>query len=161
MAQNHIYCVDSSSFMDWQARYYPADVFPNLSDKIDSLVSGKRLVIPALVQEELQVVGTAGIISWVKERKHIIVPTKDILSEALTIQNQFTGLLDPRAEYEEADAYVIALARISKGVVVTQETSAAEKRNPKRTHFIPDVCRELGLQCVSLLGLIRLEGWTF
>jgi len=30
--------------------------------------------------------------------------------EAQSIQNQFTGLRDPRAEYEEADAYVIALA---------------------------------------------------
>jgi len=161
MTQSSIYCVDTSSFMDWQARHYPIDVFPNLIVRIDSLISAGRLVTPALVQEELKAVGTTGINAWVKARKHIIVPTKDILNEALAIQNQFTGLLDPRAEYEEADAYVIALARLRKGVVVAQETSAAEKRNPKRTHFIPDVCRELGVQCVSLLGLIRLEGWTF
>jgi hypothetical protein len=47
------------------------------------------------------------------------------------------------------------------GTVVTQETPAAEKRNPKRTHFIPDVCRELGIPCISLLGLMRREGWRF
>jgi hypothetical protein len=70
-------------------------------------------------------------------------------------------LRDPRAEYEEADAYVIALARMRNGIVVTQETSAAEKRNPRRTHFIPDVCRELDVTCISLLGLMRRENWRF
>ncbi len=55
---------------------------------------------------------------------------------------------------------MIALARLRNGIVVTQETAAAEKRNPKRTHYIPDVCRELGIPCISLLGLMRREGWT-
>ena len=64
-------------------------------------------------------------------------------------------------ERDPADAYVVALARMRGGIVVTQETPAAEKRNPKRTHFIPDVCRELGISCISLLGLMRREGWTF
>lgn len=68
---------------------------------------------------------------------------------------------DPKAEYEEAEAYVIALAQLRSGIVVTQETSAAEKRNPRRPMFIPDVCRELGLPCISLLGLMRREGWEF
>lgn len=89
----------------------------------------------------------------------MFVPLSDVLVEAQSIQNRFPGLRDPKAEYEEADAYVIALAKLQDGIVVTQETSAAEKRNPKRTHFIPDVCRELGLPCISLLGLMRREGW--
>ena len=79
----------------------------------------------------------------------------------MSIQGRFPGLKDPKAEYEEADAYVIALARLRNGVVVTQETSASEKRNPRRTHFIPDVCRELGVPCINLLGMIRREGWVF
>ncbi|MBN9690072.1 MAG: DUF4411 family protein [Verrucomicrobia bacterium] len=84
-----------------------------------------------------------------------------MFAEAQPIQNQFAGLRDPKAEYEEADAYVIALAKLRGGIVVTQETPAAEKRNPKRTHFIPDVCRELGIACISLIGLMRREGWKF
>jgi hypothetical protein len=63
--------------------------------------------------------------------------------------------------YESADAYVIALAQIHGGTVVTQETTAAEKRNSKQTHFIPDVCRDLGVPCINLLGLMRREGWKF
>lgn len=155
-----LYSVDTNTFMDWQARYYPVDVFASLVPKIDGLIAGRRLWAPALVREEITAVGTAALNGWADARPNIFVPTAEILAEALAIQKLFPGLLDPKAEYEEADAYVIALAKMRNGIVITQETSAAEKRNPKRTHFIPDVCREMGIPCFNLLGLMRKEGWT-
>lgn len=153
------YSVDSSSFMDWQARFYPLDVFTSIVDRVEQLIAAERFMSPALVKEELEVVGTGELIAWVEGHKGIFSPTSDLLVEAQAIQNRFPGLRDPKAEYEEADAYVIALAKLLDGVVVTQETPAAEKRNPKRTHFIPDVCREMGIPCFNLLGLMRREGW--
>lgn len=156
-----IYSIDSSSLMDWQARYYPTDVFPGLRSRLESLVPAGRLLASALVREEIGAVGPPSLQDWLKANSSMIVPTADTLAEARAIQSQFAGLLDPKAEFEEADAFVIALARLRGGVVVTQETTAAEKRNPKRTHYIPDVCRELGIACIALLGLIRREGWTF
>ncbi len=155
-----VYSVDSSTLMDWQARYYPGDVFKTLLQKVDGLIAQNRFVAAALVKDEVKVVGTADLIGWADVRPGIFVPTAGLLAEAQAIQNQFAGLRDPKAEYEEADAYVIALAQIKKGIVVTQETAASEKHRPRRTHFIPDVCRELGVPCVSFLGLMRREGWT-
>lgn len=67
--------------------------------------------------------------------------------------------IEVKSPYQSADAYVIALAQIRNGVVVSQETSAAEKRKPPRDHYIPDVCRELGVPCINLLGLMRRERW--
>lgn len=156
-----IYAIDTNVLMDWQARYFPTDVFTSLVEKMDILTQEGRLLAPDLVEEELNAVGTAELTAWAKARPAIFVPLAEVLTEALTIQGRFPGLKDPKAEFEEADAYVIALAKLRNGVVVTQETPAAEKRNPKRTHFIPDVCRELGLPCISLLGLMRRERWTF
>lgn len=156
-----VYSVDSSSPMDWQARYYPIDVFPGLVKKVENLIANGRFRAPALVRDEIEIVGTVELINWIKNQTDVFIPTPDILANAQTIQNQFPGLRDPKAEYEEADAYVIALAQLHSGIVITQETSAAEKRNPKRTHFIPDVCRELGVPCISLLGLLRRESWKF
>jgi hypothetical protein len=158
-ADQPIYSVDSSTLMDWQARYYPSDVFKTLLQKVDGLVANERFVAPALVRDEVKAVGTAGLIGWADAHPGIFVPTADLLAEAQAIQNQFAGLSDPKAEYEEADAYVIALARIKKGIVLTQETAASEKHRPRRTHFMPDVCRELGVPCISFLGLMRREGW--
>lgn len=156
-----IYAIDTNVLMDWQARYYPTDLFGNLVVRIDQLVEQKRWLAPKLVQEELEAVGTPEAVAWAKARREMFVPLPDLLAEALTIQSRFPGLRDPKAEFEEADAYVIALAKLRDGIVVTQETPAAEKRNPKRSHFIPDVCRELGVPCISLLGLMRREAWRF
>jgi hypothetical protein len=156
-----IYSVDSSSFMDWQARYYPVDVFASMVGRIDGLIAAGRFFAPALVKEEISVVGTGDLNSWAKGRPAIFVATGELLAEAQTIQNAFPGLRDPKAEFEEADAYVIALAKIRGGIVITQETPAAEKRNPKRSHFIPDVCREMGIPCFNLLGMMRRESWVF
>ena len=64
-------------------------------------------------------------------------------------------------QYQSADAYVIALAQLRSGIVVSQETSAAEKRKAPKDHYIPDVCRELGVPCINLLGLMRRERWVF
>jgi len=157
-----IYCVDTNSLMDWQARYYPTDIFTGVLSRMHLLASDGRLIAPALVHEEVDAVGTPELVAWAKAHKGIFVPNADVLKEALAIQHRFPGLLDPKAEFEEADAYLIALAqKTPNGIVVTQETPAAEKNKPKRTHFIPDVCREMGLPCISILGMMRREGWTF
>lgn len=146
--------------MDWQARYYPTDVFTSLIDLIDQLVSENRIASPSLVGEEINAVGTNELIKWADERDEIWIPNADVLESALAIQNRFPGLLDPRAEYEEADAYVIALAQQRDGIVVSSETPAAEKRKPKRELYVPDVCRELGIPCINLIGMMRRERWT-
>ena len=159
-AADVVYSIDTNSLMDWQARYYPVDVFASLVARVDALVLSGRLIAAQLVHDEIDAVGTAGLIAWAKANKGIFAPTKSVLADALLIQNQFTGLRDPKAEFEEADAYVIALAQQRSGIVVTQETPAAEKQRPRRTHFIPDVCRELGIPCISMLGMMRREKWT-
>lgn len=122
-----VYSIDSSSLMDWQARYYPFDVFPGLVSKIESLETGNRLIAPAIVHDEIKSIGTSELIAWAKSHSKLFIPTAEVLQEAQNIQNQFTGLRDPKAEYEEADAYVIALAKMRGGFVITQETPAAEK----------------------------------
>jgi hypothetical protein len=154
-----VYCVDTSAFMDWQARYYPIDVFRSVGVNVEALAAAGRLQAPSLVRDEIDAVGTPDLAAWAKANAGIFVPTAELLADALAIQGQFPGLRDPRSEYEEADAYVVSLARLRDGIVVTQETPAAEKHRPRRTHFIPDVCRELGIPCISLLGLMRRERW--
>jgi hypothetical protein len=158
-----VYSIDTCSLIDWQVRYYPSDVFSSLVTAMGDLVVGGRMVAPELVKEEVGAVGgSAELITWVDGQKNLFVPTPEVLAEAQAIQGRFPGLQDPKAEYEEADAYVIALARLKTGgIVVTQETPASEKKNPKRTHFIPDVCREFGVPCINLLGMMRREGWRF
>lgn len=102
--QPPLYSVDSSAFMDWQARFYPVDVFASILARVDTLIAANRFMAPALVKEEIGVVGTGDLIAWANAHATIFVPTGQLLLEAQTIQNRFPGLRDPKAEFEEADA---------------------------------------------------------
>lgn len=159
MPDGVFYAIDTNVLMDWQARYYPTDVFTSLPERVDGLIDAGRWQAPALVLEEVTAVGTDDLRRWAKAHKAMFLPTKATLAGGLKIQAQFPGLRDPKAEFDEADAYVIALAQQTGGIVITQETSAAEKNRPRRSHFIPDVCRDLGVPCINLLGFFRREGW--
>jgi len=147
--------------MDWQARYYPLDVFQSLEQKIEAMIQSRTCEAAQIVREEIDAVGTPGLKTWAKNHATLFVPLgPEIQLEAAAIEAAYPDLMDPRGMHLSADAYVIALAKVKGGIVVSQETSAQEKRNPKRSHFIPDVCRDLGIACINLLGLMRREKWT-
>ena len=154
-----IYSVDTSAIIDWQSRYYPPDVFISIIDKIDELLEKGRIFAPSIVKEEIEAYGSVDLTKWAKDHPTLFVPLDDLIAEALAIQNKFPGLRDPKAEHDEADAYVIALAKLREGVVITGETSAAEKNKPKRSHYIPDVCSALGISSIGFLGMMRKEKW--
>jgi len=157
-----VYSVDTSFFMDWQARYYPLDLFPTFNAQIEALISAGNCEAVSLVREEINSVGTPDLKTWASAHSAIFVSLQPAVQlEAASIEARYPDLLDPKSLYQSADAYVIALARVRDGVVVSQETAAHEKRNPKKQHYIPDVCRDLGVPCINLLGLMRRERWTF
>lgn len=114
-----------------------------------------------LVREEIDAVAPANVRAWARNHAALFVPlTPDIQAAGAAIEAAYPDLMDPKGLHESADAYVIALARLRGGIVVSQETSAAEKRKAPKDHYIPDVCRELGVPCINLLGLMRREGWV-
>lgn len=161
MPKAQIYSLDTSFFMDWQARSYPLDVFRSLAERIESLIDDDRGLAVALVREEIDSVGTPELRAWAKRHSRLFVPmSSEIQKAGAAIEARYPDLLDPKSLYQSADAYVIALAHLRDGIVVSQETSAAEKRKPPRNYYIPDVCRELGVHCVNLLGLMRRERWV-
>lgn len=148
--------------MDWQARYYPLDVFATLNTRIEQLIKSNEFIAVELVKEEINAVGTPDLKAWAGSHKNLFVPLlTDVQLEAAAIEAKYTDLLDVKSPYQSADAYVIAFAKLHSGIVISQETSAHEKRNPKKNHYIPDVCRDLGVPCINLLGLMRKEKWKF
>ena len=157
-----MYSFDTSVFMDWQARYYPPDIFTSLVKRIEELIGSGQCSAVELVKEEIDAVGTPDLRAWVKEHPALFVRLDPLVQvEAASIESRYPDLMDPKSLHQSADAYVVALAKVKGGVVVSQETSAAEKKSAKRTHYIPDVCRDLGIPCINLLGLMHRERWTF
>lgn len=59
-----MYSFDTSVFMDWQARYYPLDLFRSLEGRIEALIDAGECAAVALVHEEITAVGTPDLQSW-------------------------------------------------------------------------------------------------
>ncbi len=136
-------------------------MFLSLDARIETLIAAGEGAAVKLVNEEIGAVGTPDLQAWAKTHPVLFVPmTSELQAAGAAIEAAFPDLMDPKGLHESADAYVIALARLRDGIVVSQETSAAEKRGHKHTHYIPDVCRDLGIPCINLLGLMRREKWT-
>ena len=157
-----MYSLDTSFFMDWQARYYPLDLFPTLERSFVGMITTGRCGAVELVKEEINAVGTPGLRTWALSHSGLFLPmTPEVQIEAAAIEASYPELMNPKGLNESADAYVIALAKIKDWVVVSQETSVQEKHRPRQSYFIPDVCRDLGVPCVNLLGMMRREKWVF
>ncbi len=157
-----MYSLDTNVLMDWQARFYPLDVFASLNQRIEGLIANGDCRAVDIVAEEIRAVGTPDLKTWTKAHSVLFVPlAPEVQVEGATIEAKYPDLMDLKGGHQSADAYVIALAKLSGGVVVSQETSASEKRSPIKDHYIPDVCRDLGVPCINLLGLMRREKWSF
>jgi hypothetical protein len=56
-----------------------------------------------------------------------------------------------------ADPFVIALAMVHGGTVVTEETLSRNLTKPR----IPDVCDAMGIPRLNLLGFVQAPSWVF
>jgi hypothetical protein len=157
-----VYSVDTNVFIDWWERRYPPDVFPSVQRAMQQIASDGKLVAPERVHEEINRVGSRGLRDWAKTNKAIFIPhDPEIQTEAMKILYSYEGLIDMTSADDEADRWVIALAKVKGFAVVTHETSARLKKKPERSLYIPDVCNAMKIPCIELLELMRREKWTF
>jgi hypothetical protein len=150
------YCFDTSAFIEPWNRHYPIDVFPAIWQKLDSLISEGILIAPDEVFQELEKQHDS-LLTWVRARKSVFRPLSDIQEAVSHILKDFPTLIDSRSDRPAADPFVIALGMVTETIVVTYEQPDAKAKKPK----IPNVCSRFGIQCVSVMELMRNEGWKF
>ena len=143
--------------MDGWIRHYPPEHFPNLWERIDSLVAQKRFLVSEEVVEELGEHDDS-LKQWLDDRlDEIMVPTDNFVAQDVRqILASHPRLVMSGTRRNRADPFVIAAARLRAATVVTGEKGGTARR-PK----IPSVCAALGIPHMSLIGLIQAEGWVF
>ena len=157
-----VYCIDTNIFLDWWSRRYPPDLFPSVKANIEALVTAGKVAAPERVKDEINHVGDPALRTWAKSQSGLFLPHDTALqAEANRIQTKYPGMIDPLAVHDEADRYLVALAKIKGWIVVTHETPARTKRRPPRSHYIPDVCTGERVLCIDLVDMMRREKWSF
>lgn len=151
------YSIDTSAILDGWVRYYPPDTFSSLWERIESLIENGTLRATEEVLYELEKKSDE-VCEWARQQDELFVELDDETQLSVSdILSRHPKLIDTRANRSAADPFVIGLARVNGCAVVTGERSTGSLDRPN----IPDVCVNLEVACMSLLDLIRREGWRF
>ncbi len=153
------YSVDTSALLDGLERFYFEDAFPGIWEKVAVLIAAGRFFVSEEVWVEAKK-KTGVVKTWCEKDTtgRLIVPTDGVvIREVQSILAAFPRLVGQVKGRNEADAFVIAIAKLRRAKVVTGEGDDGNDNHPK----IPFICRQLGINCLRFTDLIRSEGWKF
>jgi hypothetical protein len=155
-----VHVFDSSSFRVLD-HYFPLR-FPSFWKIFESSVQAGEIVSVREVYKELKGQGIRPHLnSWIDAHKKIFfVPTPDetaFIGSIFAIPH-FQQLVAERQRLKGipvADPFVIAMAKVRNGCVVTEE---AKKQHASR---IPNICEHFGITCCNLEAFMETKRWQF
>ena len=150
-------------------RFYYRNIFVSFWSLFDELLASGNAISVRQVRAELERrPDTATVVSHLLNRNpgffadnapDEIEAVGEFVNSPLlaTAVSGWTNSIDPD-EPTRADPYLVAKAMlaVSPAAVVTQESRA-----PHLTSRIPYVCRQLGVRCMDLEGMLTDLGWRF
>jgi hypothetical protein len=155
------YSIDASAILDAWIRFYPLDVFSSFWDEFKSMAESQKGMATELIKMEISNKDD-GCHDWFQQNEldGFFVELSDSVQSVVTdiLKNpNYQRLVEDRKGTYGADPFVIALAKVENLAVVTGEKASQNPSKPK----IPDVCDEPEIECLSILDLMRREGWRF
>lgn len=151
------YVFDTSALIGAWVRSYPPENFPNFWDNLDAMAQQGRILVPEEVYKELAAKQDE-LMEWVQDRTEwLLAPTTTaVMLKVRDVLGRHPGLAKPSTGRDKADPFVVATAWQLGMTVVTEERGGSAQK-PK----IPSVCADLGIECQSVVDVIRRERWTF
>ncbi len=152
------YSFDTGAFINGRNDIFKPRAFGAVWQQIELMIAqGQVRAIDEVKREVLKQDDECA--AWVKKRRGLFLPlseevqvaTKEILRAHPRLLGTGGGLRNG------ADPFVIALAVVHGGTVVTQETRSKSVNKPR----IPNVCEAFGVPCCSLPEFVESQGWTF
>ena len=152
-----VYVLDTSAILDCWERYYPPDVFPGLYKNIEQMIADEKLISPDEIYRELEKKDDAAF-AWAKRNRTMFLPLDNATQiEVAAILGSHPLLIQAGGRRSGGDPFVVAVAKVFNGVVVTAEK---DQLTQKRV-TIPRVCSELGIRCLQVIEFIRERKWVF
>lgn len=152
-----IYCIDTSSILEWYVRTYPPTIFPKLPERIEHLVGAGRLRSPRAVLDEIKPGDDCH--KWAKSLPDLFVEESEAVQIVVTkLMAKHHNPKKPLKGIGGADPFVIAMAKEGgkNWVVVANEHAGSDEARK-----IPYVCKAEGVPCMNFKELMLNEKWTF
>ena len=156
--------LDTNALVGWWRQTYPPDLF-DFWDALEELARNHDVRVHDAVYVELERQND-GLCKWMNDRRELFYqkPTDDVERVVALLVNQYRNKLKLKGYKNNADPYVIALAKLSEGALFCDERTARERmdggdRGVK--YRIPDICRKEQVPCYRSYELLRMAGWRF
>ncbi len=147
--------VDTSIWI-YVGRHHPPDIFLSLWQRLDDAIAAGDLVSPDEVLQELER-GEDALAATLGSRQGLFVPLDDAQMGAVAgVIRACRGLVNEEAERGRADPFVVALARVRHGTLVTGERP---RRGATAPFKIPDACVHYSIPCLDWFAFLREVGW--
>lgn len=144
------YVLDTNVFINMQ-RHHPNDVFSSLWAKISDAIEDGTIISCDEVLDELSI-GDDFLKAWAKQRKTAFVQSgADVQQLVRDILQNHPTLLTGSRKSNNADPFVIALAKLRNCALVSDETVAGP-RNPEK---IPNVCKAYNVRLIKFVDFLR------
>ena len=152
-----LYLLDANVLIDARRDYYPPDRVPQFWQWLVDMGTQGRVRIPREIFDDI-VRGNDELVDWLKRHKPSLVLDEYAPRELVayvTEQGYARDLADDEIEKIGSDAFLIAhaLADVGNRCVVTTESSKPSRTRANR--HVPDVCRDLDVDCIDTFQLIR------
>lgn len=148
-----VYVVDSSSFISLNR--FDSEVFElpeRVWKRLDELLEDGTIISSRYVYEEVVTDSKKPdkVSAWLKPKKtHFVKPTNQQVLYMAEAVNGFSGLVDPDSEKEQADAWLVALAREKSEQDPETEFVMVTQENKKSPIKIPAACRKHGIRTIN------------
>lgn len=150
------YCLDTSSYIELKNKY-PRDVFESLWEIFEDFINDNKMKSPQLVFDELlEGDSQEDIVKFIKIHKGLLLQE---FCEEIDNTNQYLTKKYPEFVEKDtnqvknnADLFVISTAKVNNLIVITEE-----RRKEKSKKRIPNICDLEGIECMSLLDMIKRE----
>ena len=150
-----LYVFDANVWIDL-GRHQPPDIYVNLWTQIDASIANGTICSPEEVLVELSA-GTDGLDEKLKQREGLFVPLDEDCQHAVQeITDNCDGFVDPESDRDRGDPFVVALARVRGGTVVTKERP---RRGPTGRPRIPDACDQFQVPWLHWFNFLKIIGW--
>ena len=152
-----VHSFDTSVLINGRRDLLPPVVFVTAWQNIEQMIAAGGVRCVDVVRDELDARDDE-VSRWAKSQTGLFVALSEELQQAtrdvLRAHPRLVGIGGRRSG---ADPFVIALAMVHGGVVVTEETASGRLEKPR----IPDVCEDLGVPCLTLVQFVQSQGWIF
>lgn len=152
------YIIDSGIWIHIE-KYHRHDVFKKFWSQLDNSIGDGSIITPQEVLDEVET-GTMSPVPigpLLKARNGLIIPLdQPLMNEVTNVLSGCPTLIDPDSEKNGADPFVVALAKLRGGVVVTTEKP---RKSPNGKMKVPDACSHFKISCLDWYGFLLDVKW--